>query len=85
VVTCVSSATEALEFLENRYPDILISDIRLPDADGLWLIQRIRARGIGSDRLPAIATTSYSRDFNRHTVLAAGFQVFFINPVSQTS
>jgi CheY-like chemotaxis protein len=80
VVTCVSSAAEALEFLDNCYPDILISDIRLPDADGLWLIQRIRAQGIGSNRLPAIAITSYSRDFNRHTTLEAGFQAFFYKP-----
>lgn len=75
------SATEALEILEQQQPELLICDLRLPDASGLWLIQQIRSRGISPTVLPAIAITSYARDFDQQTALNAGFQRYLPKPI----
>ena len=41
-VTTVSSASEALEILAHERPDVLVSDLEMPDKDGYWLIGQIR-------------------------------------------
>lgn len=75
------SATEALDVLERCQPNLLLCDLRLPDLDGLHLIRWIRERGIDSNELPAIAISSFSREFNHEAVLRAGFQWYLSKPV----
>ncbi|MBD2054492.1 response regulator [Oculatella sp. FACHB-28] len=53
------SATEALNQLKRRQPDVLVSNVRLPDEDGSWLIERIRQVEGTCRELPAIGVTSY--------------------------
>ncbi|MBW4528536.1 MAG: response regulator [Phormidium tanganyikae FI6-MK23] len=73
----VMQANDALAQLHRSRPDILLSDIRLPDCNGDWLIQEIRQAEFGRmPRLPAIAVTSYTRGLNANTVLKAGFDRF---------
>jgi CheY-like chemotaxis protein len=70
-------AEEALDALEHFQPDILICNVKLPDRNGDWLIQQIRAKELGlPHHLPAIAVTSYSRDFTAKPLLLAGFDCF---------
>ena len=76
------SAQAALETLEHRRPDVLVSDIAMPDQDGYELIARLRSRG--ADRrgnIPAIALTAYARTEDRTRALAAGFQMHVSKPV----
>jgi signal transduction histidine kinase/ActR/RegA family two-component response regulator len=76
------SVTEALNTLETRPPDVLISDIGLPDEDGFALIREVRHRE--SERggfLPALALTGFTRAEDRVRALAAGFQGFLAKPV----
>jgi len=51
-----ASGTEALRRLVSFEPDVLVLDMRLPDTDGVALLQEIRA---SHGRLPVIITTAY--------------------------
>jgi len=76
------SAAEALEALEQYKPDILISDLGMPDEDGYSLITKIRA--LPSERgghIPAAALTAYARAEDRMRVLRSGFQFHLPKPV----
>jgi PAS domain S-box-containing protein len=80
VMSC--SAAEALEALEQHQPDILISDLGMPDEDGYSLISKIRSlppeRG---GQIPAAALTAYARTEDRMRVLRSGFQFHLPKPV----
>jgi CheY-like chemotaxis protein len=77
-----ASVQEALELLEKWKPDVLISDVGMPNEDGYALILQVRAlsheRG-GS--IPAIALTGYSRLEDRSQLLAAGYHMHLSKPV----
>jgi CheY-like chemotaxis protein len=81
-VKAVASAREALELLESERPNVLVSDIGLPDQDGYSLIRQIRQREAQHGHfLPAIALTGYARADDRDRALAAGFQAHVSKPV----
>jgi CheY-like chemotaxis protein len=76
------SAAEALVALEEHKPDILISDLGMPDEDGYSLISKIRA--LPEDRggqIPAAALTAYARAEDRMRVLRSGFQFHLPKPI----
>lgn len=76
-VTWVTQADEALFHVNQNCPDILVSNVRLPRQDGDWLIRQIRATETeSSQHLPAIAVTSYTREFAASRMLEAGFEEF---------
>jgi hypothetical protein len=81
-VRASSSAREALEVLEHWKPDVLMSDIGMPNEDGFALIRKVRAlteeRG---GRIPAAALTAYVKKEDRKLVLAAGYQMHVAKPV----
>jgi len=81
VITC-RSVEEALIALEQHKPDILISDLGMPDEDGYSLISKIRA--LPSEQgghIPAAALTAYARAEDRMRVLRSGFQFHLPKPV----
>ena len=82
-VLTVASAEEALEKLPDFKPDILISDIGMPEQDGYQLIEKIRAweKAEGLKRIPAIALTAYARVEDRMRALSSGFQTHVPKPV----
>jgi PAS domain S-box-containing protein len=47
-VTAVNTVAEAMELINTRYFDVIISDFAMPDMDGITLLQDIRARGCQS-------------------------------------
>jgi len=77
-----ASVDAALIAIEKSPPDILVSDIGMPQQDGYSLIQKIRTltpeRG---KNIPAIALTAYARDEDRQRALAAGFQLYATKPI----
>jgi PAS domain S-box-containing protein len=79
--TVAGSAQEALELLEQATPDLLISDISMPDTDGFELIRQIRARGHQPTTLPAIALTAFAGKEDHRRILMAGFQDHVSKPV----
>ena len=77
-VLCAGNATEALALLRREQPQLLVSDIGMPDADGYELLKQARAQG---ERLPAIALTAFARSEDRTRALRAGFLVHVSKPV----
>jgi CheY-like chemotaxis protein len=81
-VTAVGSAEHALDLLEQLRPDVLLSDLEMPEKDGYWLISRIRA--LGPDRgglTPAACLTGCAAPEDRARILRAGFQYHITKPV----
>jgi PAS domain S-box-containing protein len=85
-VTAVGSAEDALAVLaggENgRRPDVMVSDVSMPEVDGYELMRRVRElkTEIGA-RIPAVALTAYGRSVDRIRALSAGFQMHMPKPV----
>jgi PAS domain S-box-containing protein len=82
-VTAVPAVADALAVLRDRAPDILVSDLGMPGADGFDLIRRIRWQEdrAGRTRLPAIALTAYASAEDRERALAAGYDAHVAKPV----
>ena len=81
-VKAAASAREALQMLDGERPDVLVSDIGLPDEDGFGLIRRIRQyEAEHGGFLPAVALTGYARAEDRDRSLAAGYQAHVPKPV----
>ncbi len=84
-VTTASSAEEALTALGGAEFALLVSDIGLPDQDGIELMREIRARGYDAQLLPAIALTGYAGVHDARLVTAAGYQRHLPKPVDASS
>jgi signal transduction histidine kinase/ActR/RegA family two-component response regulator len=81
-VATAGSAAEALRAVEEGWPDVLVSDIGMPDVDGYELLRRIRALGPApGGHLPAIALTAFARSEDRTRALRAGFLAHVAKPV----
>nr|MDZ8039381.1 response regulator [Nostoc sp. CreGUA01] len=81
-VTAVASADQALATLKESLPDVLLSDIGMPDVDGCMFMRQLRTlppeRG---GQIPAIALTAYAGEVNAKQVLGAGFNKHIAKPV----
>lgn len=78
----VGNARDALQAFDRERPDVIVSDIGMPDEDGYALLRQIRAREtVGGGRTPVIAVTGYVRPEDRAHILAAGFQAHVRKPV----
>jgi PAS domain S-box-containing protein len=80
-VVAASSAREALSLLSQSRPDLLVSDIGMPEMDGYQLMERIRAENAGGPTLPAIAVTAFARPEDRRRAILAGYQAHVTKPV----
>jgi PAS domain S-box-containing protein len=81
-VRTARSTPEALAVLDEWRPDVLVSDIGMPEEDGYALIARVRARtDSASGAIPAVALTAYARVEDRIRVLAAGFDMHVAKPI----
>jgi len=79
------SAREAMALLEEWPPDVLVSDLEMPEEDGFSLLRRARrAAMLRSRKLPALALTAYGRSEDRVRVLAAGFNLHLAKPADPT-
>jgi signal transduction histidine kinase/ActR/RegA family two-component response regulator len=84
-VTAVSSAGEAIQAIARRRPDVLVSDIAMPDEDGYGLIEKVRLLENGiPQKIPAVAITAYAKEEDRERALSAGFQIYLAKPVELT-
>lgn len=81
-VRVAASAAEALLILDQFQPDVLVSDIGMPEVDGYTLMRQVRARPPHQcGQIPAIALTAYAGEINQQQALAAGFQIHVSKPV----
>jgi signal transduction histidine kinase/PleD family two-component response regulator len=81
-VASASGAAEAMRELEKFRPDVLVSDIAMPEADGYTLMRRVRALPpeLGG-AIPAVAITAHTRNDAWEHAKAAGFQLLEAKPV----
>lgn len=81
-VTVASSVEDALGLMPNLSPDVIVSDIAMPGADGYEFIQKLRAlsRAKGGE-IPAIALTAYASVQDRKHALESGFDRHLTKPV----
>ena len=84
-VVPVASAAEALETLPDMHPDVMVSDIAMPEMDGRGLIHRVRqldtSQGGG---VPAVALTAYASPVDCTRTLLAGYQLYLAKPFDPT-
>jgi CheY-like chemotaxis protein len=80
-VTSAGSVSEALSTLKTTVPHILISDIGMPETDGLDLIREIRSNGFSAKNLPAIALTAFAQEADVQSALTAGYQLHVSKPI----
>lgn len=81
-VRTAGSVAEALNVLSVWQPDMLVSDIGMPDDDGYVMIEKLRA--LPADQggeIPAVALTAFASPMDREKALAAGFQRHLAKPV----
>jgi CheY-like chemotaxis protein/anti-sigma regulatory factor (Ser/Thr protein kinase) len=80
-VVAVPSVRKAIEAL-NRHPDVLVSDIAMPEHDGYDLIRHVRnLHADEGGRIPALALTAFARSEDSRRALLAGFQMHAAKPV----
>jgi len=80
--TAAASVAEAVEKFHAQPPDLIVSDIEMPDEDGFELIKKLRLFNKTQTRkIPAIALTAHVRPSERLKVLSAGFQTHLAKPV----
>lgn len=81
-VTAVATVADALEKLQLIKPDLLVSDIEMPNEDGYSLIRKVRLLEKAQGGLtPAIALTAHARFADRMRALTAGYQMHLPKPV----
>jgi len=81
-VATAASARQALDSLAGARPDVLVTDLGMPDCDGYGLLREVRRlTGENGNRLPVIALTAHARPEDRHQSLEAGFQAHLPKPV----
>ncbi|MBL1201823.1 MAG: response regulator [Nostoc sp. GBBB01] len=81
-VTTAESALEALQALAESKPDILVSDIGMPETDGHMLMRQVKALQLQQDKqILAIALTAYAGEINQKQALQSGFQKHISKPV----
>jgi CheY-like chemotaxis protein len=81
-VHCSESAAEALKAFHEFSPDLLLSDIGMPEEDGYGLIRKLRKlKSKRAKQIPALALTAYATDEDRSLALSAGFQMHLSKPI----
>lgn len=81
-VVIAGNAEDAVALVESERPNVLVSDIGMPDVDGFELLRRIRALGEArGGKVPAIALTAFARSEDRTRALRSGFLVHVSKPV----
>ena len=85
-VRVAAAAREGLELLQEWRPDVLVSDIGLPDESGYALIRAVRALPVNQGgQTPAIALTAYADQRARKQALSAGYEMHIPKPVERTT
>jgi CheY-like chemotaxis protein len=78
-VTTARSGAEALDAMTNTPPDVLVSDLGMPDLDGLELMREVRRRR--GSAMPALALTAYAMEADAERTRAAGYSMHLPKPL----
>lgn len=81
-VLAVESAADFVAAIDSFHPDVIVSDVGMPEVDGYTLLQQVRS--LPSDQggqVPAIALTAYAGEVDRQRAIAAGFNTHLAKPI----
>jgi PAS domain S-box-containing protein len=85
-VTTAPSVADAVAAIEQRWPDVLVSDIGMPGEDGYDLIRQVRRlEAVRGRHIPAIALTAYAAAEDRRRTLHAGYDSHVAKPVEASA
>lgn len=79
-VTTAASAAEALHYAVMKRPNIIVSDIGMPETDGYQLLEQLRVLP-GLTDVPAIAISGYASEEDRERALAVGYIALVPKPI----
>ncbi len=81
-VEVAGSAGEAISHLASLRPDVIVSDIGMPETDGYQFIREVRKRPASDGgKTPAVALTAFARSEDRTRAMMAGYQVHISKPI----
>ena len=80
-VRASDSASTALQMIADWRPDVVVSDIGLPEMDGYDFMQRLRELEGDGERIPAIAVTGYAGALDESKALKAGYALHLSKPI----
>jgi PAS domain S-box-containing protein len=80
-VVTASSAAEGLRLIRAERPDVIVSDIGMPEKDGLEMMRELRGQSANNSKIPAIALTAFARSEDRTRAMLAGYQVHLSKPI----
>jgi CheY-like chemotaxis protein len=81
-VLLAESVARAFEIIDRTSPDVVISDIAMPEEDGIAFVRQLRDRPADrGGQIPAIAVSAYVANTDRARALAAGFDHYLFKPV----
>jgi signal transduction histidine kinase/DNA-binding response OmpR family regulator len=81
-VRCSQSAADAIRAFKEWQPDLLISDIAMPNEDGFILLKKLRRlRSKRAKEIPAVALSAYASDEDRLLALSKGFKLHLPKPI----
>lgn len=76
------NTAEAFIALQESTPDVLISDIGMPEEDGLAFIRKVRSLPVEKGgQVKAIALTAFASDDERAAAIQAGYQIHVPKPI----
>jgi CheY-like chemotaxis protein len=82
VLTTASDAVEALRFVEQSAPDLILLDLQLPGMDGLELTRRLRSR-VETQTIPIVAVTAYAMKGDELKARDAGCNGYMVKPIDK--
>lgn len=77
-VTSSGVATEAVALIDLQPPDVVITDLRMPEHDGIWLLGQLKAR---IPAVPVIVVSGHIEPASRDHLLALGFADVLTKPL----
>ncbi|MBI3861447.1 MAG: response regulator [Planctomycetia bacterium] len=80
-VQVFNSGKETLAALDRISPDLVLSDLGMPEMDGCELAVRIRQR-LDCESLLLAAITGFQDDEHLKAAIDAGFDFWFVKPMS---
>jgi two-component system response regulator RpfG len=81
-VVAFDNPQDALNWLDDNHPDLIITDYRMPEMNGIELIKKIRERP-GMQDIPIVVITVVSEKSVRYDALEAGATAFLTRPIDQ--
>lgn len=75
------SGAEALDAMRDENVDLVLTDVQMPEMDGVELARRIRAGEAGPSSVPIVALTAHGTRDDRDRCLAAGMNIYLVKPL----